>query len=239
MLADATLIPATGCPYTLDPRMLPRASESEPLHLFNIKNTYIDPLLAPSTQGYLSSPSDLEAQHSLSPISHSSSYDFTISISTVPPVNEHSCPYVPPASPASSDYTTNSTNSNDFYFVDNSPLSNQCTMSAAEPFFFLPDSDSDSEPSSDKESSDYLSAYSVNDDDDMEHLQYLTTFIALDPQMPLGDVLIAADCLTVHSFAMPNLIHYVSFDPTSNAMVTDPPTYKTPIQVPFHGVHCS
>lgn len=37
---------------------------------------------------------------------------------------------------------------------------------------------------------------------------------------------------------MPTLLAYLSFDPTSNALVADPPKYETDICTPFKGVHC-
>ncbi|KAG1774938.1 hypothetical protein EV702DRAFT_1047265 [Suillus placidus] len=59
-----------------------------------------------------------------------------------------------------------------------------------------------------------------------------------DPQLPLGNILIAADHRAVSFINMPNFLPYVSFDPISNAMIADPPTYDTAIQAPFRGVHC-
>ncbi|KAG2120933.1 uncharacterized protein F5147DRAFT_766808 [Suillus discolor] len=59
-----------------------------------------------------------------------------------------------------------------------------------------------------------------------------------DPRLPLGDVLIAADRLAVGFTTMPAFILYLSFDPTSNALVADPPKYETNICAPFKGVHC-
>ncbi|KAG1896718.1 uncharacterized protein F5891DRAFT_1192840 [Suillus fuscotomentosus] len=59
-----------------------------------------------------------------------------------------------------------------------------------------------------------------------------------DPQLPLGDMLIAANHITVGYKAMPNIIAYLSFEPLSNAMVADPPTYTVNVLEPFRGVHC-
>ncbi|KAG1797840.1 uncharacterized protein HD556DRAFT_1440799 [Suillus plorans] len=137
-----------------------------------------------------------------------------------------------PSSPTTSD-------SSSYHILRVPPNSCIDEVSAAD---FFVDSDGSSLFSDDDMSSTTSSDYSfesVNEDscnDTTKRFNHLLP--TCDPHLPLGDVLIAADRLAVGFTTMPTFISYLSFDPTSNALVADPPKYETNIRMPYKGVHC-
>ncbi|KAG1806032.1 hypothetical protein EV424DRAFT_1577928 [Suillus variegatus] len=136
----------------------------------------------------------------------------------------------PPSSPIMSDCSSSELSSPFVMLLDpNLPLS------IADRFINSSDEDFDS---SDDSSSTSSSEYFSQEDEIMDDMSFNYRLSNCDSQLPLGDVLIAADRITVGYTAMPDIIAYLSFEPLSNAMVADPPTYTVNVPEPFRGVHC-
>ncbi|KAG1868221.1 hypothetical protein C8R48DRAFT_671655 [Suillus tomentosus] len=137
---------------------------------------------------------------------------------------------IPPSSPTMSDWSSSELSSPFVMLPDpNLPLS------IADRFINSSDEDFDS---SDDSSSTSSSEYFSQEDEIMDDMSFNYRLSNCDSQLPLGDVLIAADRITVGYTAMPDIIAYLSFEPLSNAMVADPPTYTVNVPEPFRGVHC-
>ncbi|KAG1784463.1 uncharacterized protein HD556DRAFT_1451750 [Suillus plorans] len=125
----------------------------------------------------------------------------------------------PPSSPTMSD-DLSSDLSSQFVMLPAPTL----PMSIANHFINSSDDDFDS---SDDSSSTSLSDYLTPEDKIMEDMSFNYHLPTCDPHLPLGDVLIAADHLMVGYTTMPDIIAYLSFEPLSNTMVADPPTYTS------------
>ncbi|KAG2743068.1 hypothetical protein P692DRAFT_20821629 [Suillus brevipes Sb2] len=160
------------------------------------------------------------------------------------PVTPHNIPStlsVPPPSPAEGyDFCLPSPIPSDHSSTQLSyPTSDARAADASVANFFLQD---DSSSSEDDFSSEYSSEYLDCDDEDFMDDGDAGAVVPgpiHDPQLPLGDILIAADRRAVSYFAMPDFLPYVSFDAVSNALVADPPKYETHTTIPFNGIYCT